>query len=162
MSGLRECPWCGEKPDPIESLRTDSGNAGQIGKWAWIECGCGVCAPDVRAQYGNAKRWQDAAAEEWNRRALAKGEQNMSDPDDLTAVWLAAKADCAAEIARLIADAVAKEREACAALERDVYFRLIGTEAMPCGCGNGRIPTTSFRDATAAFAAAIRARGEGV
>ena len=69
MSGLRECPWCGEKPDPVESLRTDSGNAGQIGKWAWIECGCGVCAPDVRAQYGNAEGWQDAAAEEWNRRA---------------------------------------------------------------------------------------------
>ena len=71
MSGLRECPWCGEKPDPVESLRTDSGNAGQIGKWAWIECGCGVCAPDVRAQYGNAEGWQDAAAEEWNRRALS-------------------------------------------------------------------------------------------
>jgi hypothetical protein len=151
MSGLRECPWCGEKPDSVESLRTDSGNADQIGKWAWIECGCGVRAPDVRAQYGNAKGWQDAAVEEWNRRALAKGEQNMSDPDDLTTVWLAAKADCA--------EAVAKEREACAALEWDVYFWLIGTKAMPCGCGNGRIPTTSFSDATAAFAAAIRKRG---
>ena len=72
--------------------------------------------------------------------------------NNLTDVWLAEKAD-------LIADAVAKEREACAALEQDVYFRLIGTEAMPCGCGNGRIPTTSFSDATAAFAAAIRKRG---
>ncbi len=98
MSRLRECPWCGEKPDPVESLRTDSGRADQIGKWAWIECGCGVRAPDVRAQYGNAKGWQDAAAEEWNRRApssitreevarLVDAAQNILDGDNSGKPW---------------------------------------------------------------------------
>jgi hypothetical protein len=46
-------------------------------------------------------------------------------------------------------------REKAAQIERDVYFRLIGSEAMPCACGNGRIPTTSFSDATRTYAAAI-------
>lgn len=35
--------------------------------------------------------------------------------------------------------------------------RPTSTEAMPCACGNGSIPTTSFGDATQAYAAAIRA-----
>jgi len=56
--------------------------------------------------------------------------------------------------ARAAAEAM---REKAAQIERDVYFRLIGSEAMPCACGNGRIPTTSFSDATRTYAAAIRA-----
>ena len=99
MSGLRECPWCGEKPDPVESLRTDSGRAGQIGKWAWIECGCGVRAPDVRAQYGNADGWQDAAAEEWNRRA----------PSSITREEVARLVEAAQEARNAIQDAENEE-----------------------------------------------------
>jgi hypothetical protein len=34
----------------------------------------------------------------------------MSDPDDLTAVWLAVKADCFAEIDRLLAEVERKDK----------------------------------------------------
>ena len=71
MSKLLPCPFCGGKPDAVENLCTDSGRIDQIGKWAWIECGCGVRGPDVRANCGNLEGWQDDAAAEWNRRAPA-------------------------------------------------------------------------------------------
>jgi hypothetical protein len=37
-----------------------------------------------------------------------------------------------------------------------VYIQLIGGPAVPCPCGNGRIPTGAYRAAVDAYAQAIR------
>lgn len=48
-------------------------------------------------------------------------------------------------------------RERCASLEGAVRTSL-SANGSACACGNGRVPVTAYRDACAAFAAAIRAR----
>ena len=66
---LEHCPFCGVKPHHVDGLATDSGARDRIGKYAWIECGCGARGPDVRVNYGNVDGWQDKVTDEWNTRA---------------------------------------------------------------------------------------------
>lgn len=71
MNALSPCPFCGASDlDRIDSLNTDSGNRAEIGKWGWVECGCGARGPDVRALWGHNEGWQEDAIAAWNRRAV--------------------------------------------------------------------------------------------
>lgn len=58
-TSLLPCPFCGGTE---LCFRVDG-----VGKWGRVECGCGVCGPDVRTSYEETG-WQADAAKEWNTR----------------------------------------------------------------------------------------------
>ena len=77
---LEHCPFCGVKPHHVDGLATDSGARDRIGKYAWIECGCGARGPDVRVNYGDVDGWQDKVTDEWNTRAPDAAARAPKDP----------------------------------------------------------------------------------